>query len=73
MRGEILDDSCRDHLYDFIQVRFFEVRVYRAVFELIAKNASKERQIDNVSDKWGVGYEKITVRIGSKLQLVSGD
>jgi hypothetical protein len=30
----------------FVQVRFFEVRVNRAAFELIRKNTSRNRQID---------------------------
>jgi len=34
----------------FIQVIFFEVRMYKTIFELISKNASRDRQIDNVSD-----------------------
>jgi len=34
----------------FVQVRFFEMRMNRAAFELIRKDTSRNRQIDDVGD-----------------------
>jgi len=52
------------------------MRMNRTVFELIRKNASRERQIDDVSysgKKDMRALFKRDVGIGSKSQLVSGD